>query len=119
MSASVMLPPTVEKMRVRPDISAPLKGALFSVVCATVIKLRPSPRVPGALMDCTSEEITWKRMLATFSQRLSALRAAPTTSLPALMFDCGRESEDESAIVILLVGHLTWTEFEASVNWSV
>jgi hypothetical protein len=116
-----MLPPTVEKMRVRPDIStpAPPKEAAFSAECATVIKLKPSPRVPGALTDCKSEVVTTKRMLATSIQRASALRAAPAASLPALMLACGAESEDESAILMVLVGHLTCMEFEASVNWSV
>jgi hypothetical protein len=104
-----MLPPTVEKMRVRPDISlpGPLKGAAFSEVCAIVIKLTPSPRVPGALTDCNSDAFTIKRMFETDSQCLNALVTAPMTSLPALTFDCCAESEDESDTVMVLVGHLT------------
>jgi hypothetical protein len=53
MSASVIFPLSVLKTRVRPDISlsSPMKGDVFSVVCAIVIKLRPSPLPLGALMD--------------------------------------------------------------------
>src|SRR5205085_12491337 len=98
---------------------SPTKGAAFSGVCATVIKLTPSPRVPGALMDCALDEISMKRIFAAAAQCASAWRAAPTTSLPGLMFDCAVMSEVESAILIVCVGHLICTELEASVNWSV
>src|SRR5688572_18720016 len=109
MSASLMIPPTVEKLRVRPDISLapPVNGAAFSAVFATVIKLTPSPRVPGALMDCKSDVVTMKRRFAAAAQRVNALRVAPTTSLPDLMLVCGDDNEEESAIVIVLPGHLT------------
>jgi hypothetical protein len=46
-------------------------------------------------------------MLACSDQRWSALRAARKGSLPALMFGCREDSEDESAIVMVWLRHLT------------
>ncbi len=69
----------------------------------TVIKLTPSWVAASA-----GEVVMLKRMLLASSQRRNARRAAPVTSLPALMFGGGALSELERATVIVVAGHLIW-----------
>src|ERR1051325_8941627 len=109
MSASLMSPVAgSKKTRVRPGRSLPLKSAAFSGVLAIVIRLTPSPPVLG-LIDCVVEEVSTKRMSDAPAHCSSARRAAPVTSLPALIFAAGDASELDSAIVTTLLGHLMWT----------
>jgi hypothetical protein len=49
-------------------------------------------------------------MFVTSDQRRKALRAAPTTSLPALIFAGGELSEVENAMGIVVFVHLICTD---------
>src|SRR5438128_304490 len=105
-------------MRVRPVRSALSKAARFSGVSATVMRLRRSP-FPLGLIETASAEVSMKVMLAARDQRARARRTAPNTSLPSLIFDGGALRDFESAILIVLVGHLTRRVDDLSAYCSV
>ncbi len=109
----------LKKVRVRPvlDEFAPENSPALSA--ETVRRLTPSPPPPFALICVKLDVVTVKRTFETCSQRASARRAAPTTSLPAFMLAGGELSELERATVMLVLGHFIWTVAEESVNWSV
>ena len=58
-------------------------------------------------------------MFATLDHRDIARRAAPKTSLPGLILDPGALSEEESPIVIFLLGHLICRLLEGSTSCTV
>src|SRR5947209_3892316 len=105
-------------MRVRPVRSALSKTARFSGVSATVMRLSRSP-LPLGLMLRASDEDSIKVTLAASDQRFMARLSAPSTSLPCLIFEGGELSDFESAIFIVLPGHLTLTVELASAYCSV
>jgi hypothetical protein len=104
-----MRPVAGSKMtRVRPRRVPPVLVKLSLVAEAeTVIKLMPSPFVPGGFTESMPVEVSTSRMFAASDQRRSALRAAPNTSLPGLMLAGGELSELESAMLICVVLQLT------------
>jgi hypothetical protein len=108
--------PLLSKMtRVRPSRCPPwLVKASFVAEAETVIRLIPSP-VPEGLTESTAVEDSTNWMLAASDQRRRALRAAPSTSLPALIFGGGELSEVESAMWIGLAVHLICTD--ELLNW--
>jgi hypothetical protein len=71
-----------------------------------VMRLTPSPLVPAGLIDCAVEAVSTNLMLAASDQCASARRKAPATSLPALIFCCGAERDDEKAMLMVAAGHL-------------
>ncbi len=74
------------------------------LVGETVMRLTPS-----CCTRVSVEVVMLKLMLPASAQRWSARRAAPTTSLPALMFAGGELSEEERAMVMVVVGQRNWT----------
>src|SRR5215510_527474 len=70
-----------------------------------VIKLTPSPAFDG-LTEVKEDQVTTKLILAMLDQRESARLAAPTTSLPSLMFAGGESNELENASSMVRLGHL-------------
>src|SRR5436309_8351462 len=105
-------------MRVRPVRSALSKAVRFSGVSATVMRLRRSP-FPLGLIETASDEVATKVTLAARDQRARERLTAPSTSLPCLIFDGGELKDFESAILIVVVGHLTRTAAALSAYWSV
>jgi hypothetical protein len=95
--------------------AARLLGAVkvTPLLVATVMRLTPS-----CWTRVSVEETMLKLTLPASAQRCSARRAAPTTSLPALMFAGGELSEEESATVMVVVGQRNWT-VAALLSWSV
>jgi hypothetical protein len=75
------------------------------------------PSDPEGLTESTLVDDSTNWMLAASDQRRKALRAAPSASLPALIFEGGELSEVESAMAIVFVGHLTCTD--ELLNWYV
>src|SRR6185503_1648464 len=103
MSASAMLPVSgSKKTRVRPVIASEL-NASFSGVTAIVSRLMPSPASAG-LTEAAEDHVTTKLILVRLDQRASARRAAPATSLSALMFAPGESKEVDSATSIVFLG---------------
>ncbi len=88
---------------------------LFSAVSATVMRLTPSPPLPG-LIDWAGDDVSTNFMFVVLDHRERARRAAPITSLPGLMFGPGDVRELENATVIVFVGHLIWRGEAESVN---
>src|SRR4029079_9494347 len=82
-----------KKIRVLPVVDSELKAS-FSIESAIVIKLTPSPADDG-LTEFSGDQVTTKLILAILDQRASDLLAAPTTSVPLLMFDPGLSREVE------------------------
>src|SRR3982751_1661869 len=105
----------LKKVRVRPVLTelGPENSPELSE--ETVIRLTPSPPLPFALICVRPDVVTVKRTFESCSHRARALRAAPVTSLPALMLAGGDESEVESAMVIFVAGHFICTVAEGSV----
>src|SRR4029453_15591286 len=96
MSASAMLPVSgSKKTRVRPVVVSELKAS-FSGVLAMVSRLIPSPASAG-LIEVAEDQVTTNVMFERLAQRERARRAAPTTSLSALMLAPGESKEVESA----------------------
>src|SRR5437868_8300570 len=101
-SASAMLPVSgSKKTRVRAVVESALKAS-FSGVAATVMRLIPSPASAG-LTEVNGDQVTTKLIFDKLDQRARARRAAPTTSLSALMFAPGesRDVESETSMVFL------------------
>jgi hypothetical protein len=114
MSASATWPDSRSKnTRVRAALLVSSKIARFSLVGAIVIRFIPSPRFAG-LIDCAFDCLTRNFTPAAFDQLLSARSTAPNTSLPSVMVPPESVSDDESAILIVLVGHLIFNSWEAT-----
>src|SRR5436305_15293829 len=105
-------------MRMRPARSALSNAARFSVVSATAMSLMPSP-FPLGPIETASDEVPINVMFAARDQRARARRTAPSPSLPCLIFDGGEIKDRESAILIVLAGHLTRRPADLSAYWSV
>ena len=80
-----------------------------------VIRLTPSPSVPG-LIELAVDETSTKVKSAMAAQRDNARRTAPNTSLPALTLAPGELNEADKAITIDFFGHLICRGAAASVN---
>jgi hypothetical protein len=102
-----MRPVLSNMTRVRPSRRTPpaLTNSSFVVEGDTVMTLIPSP-FPEGLTESTVVEASTNWILAASDQRRNALRAAPITSLPALIFEGGELSEVEREMRIGLVVHL-------------
>src|SRR3982751_2689184 len=105
-------------MRVRPVRSALSKAERFSGVSATVMRLTPSP-FPLGLIETASDEVSTKVTFAARDQRARERLTAPSTSEPCLIFEGGEFKDFESAILMVLVGHLTRTAADLSAYCSV
>ncbi len=104
MSASAMVPVSgSKKTRVRPVVASEL-NASFSKVSAIVIRLIPSPADAG-LTELAEDQLTTKLMFDMLDQRNNARRAAPTTSVPGLIFAPGLRREFEKCTSMVLLGH--------------
>jgi hypothetical protein len=88
---------------------------LFSAVSAIVIRLTPSPPLPG-LIDWAGDVVSTNLMFVALDHRERARRAAPITSLPDLMLGAGDERELENATVIVFVGQRIWRGAAECVN---
>src|SRR5688572_28529309 len=111
MSASVIAPLEPKKARVRPGASDLPKTVELS--SATVIRLTPSPAFAG-LINCALEEVSKNLIRPARVQCWSARRAAPMTSLPALMLGGGDCNELDRATVIELLLQRIGTVLELS-----
>src|SRR6266550_3160118 len=88
---------------------------LFSAVSAIVIRLTPSPPLPG-LIDWADDDVSTNLMFVALDHRDSARCTAPITSLPDLMFGPGDARELENATVIVFVGQRICRGRAESVN---
>src|SRR5687767_7571211 len=111
MSASVIDPVEPKNARVRPGASELPK--MVELSAATVIRLTPSPAFAG-LIICALEEASKNLIRATRVQSCNARRAAPMTSLPALMLGGGDCNELDRATVIELLFQRIGTVLELS-----
>jgi hypothetical protein len=115
-SPSTMLPLLGSKLtRVRPcNIGLQLNCA--ALTCETVMRLTPSLGSRAS----ADEVVMTNSTFAASDHVLSARRAAATTSAGVdSMLAGGALSEVEREMLIVAVGHLTWSAAPGAVYWSV